>query len=438
LDAYARAAELDPTNTHIKSRLQLLRSGGATGPNQHNAPVPQDVHPQAYQNGVGVPPGPQWGGQHSQAQQGPPPQVDPARITDWTRGIAGIQQPPQQQLPQSNPYEQRDGMRAPPPHPSPRQEPPRQYQDPARPTPVRKQSPSPKMNSAMPGMYPPGPQSLPQLNMQDRAPAFGSVRPPPPTSNGSQANGINGAPPQTNLPPYGRPFSPPQELRPLQQEQRPPSPGPSYPHQVYNHQPPTPSGSSAIANGAPPPAAALVAAEAAARERDDRPREDRPQSAMKRSREWEGESGPSKKPANDETRARLEEPQSRRASPPPPQRMPTPREEYRRSASEIRRENERRATENYHPSEAAHHPYTLPAQQMPSVQSIMDPQQEQKQEPIEAAARKVDVDEDYDNNSEDERRAAAAAASTSATGEAPKDSPINGTPMIPKQEGVTA
>ena len=57
LDAYARAAELDPNNTHIKARLQLLKSGIASGqPNQHSAPVPQDVHPQAYQNGVGVPP----------------------------------------------------------------------------------------------------------------------------------------------------------------------------------------------------------------------------------------------------------------------------------------------------------------------------------------------------------------------------------------------
>lgn len=396
--------------------------------------MPQDVHPQAYQNGVGVPPGPQWGGQHSQAPQGPPPQVDPARINDWTRGIPGIQQPPQQQLSQSNPYEQRDGMRVPPPHPSPRQEPPRQYQDPARQTPVRKQSPSPKMNPAMPGMYPPGPQSLPQLNMQDRAPGFGSARPPPPSSNGSQSNGINGAPPQTNLPPYGRPFSPPQELRPLQQEQRPPSPGPPYAHQAYNHQPPAPSGSSAIANGAPPPAAALAAAEAAAREREDRPR-----SAMKRSREWEGESAPSKKQASDETRARLDELQPRRVS--PPQRMPSPREEYRRSPSEIRRQNEHRATEEYHPSQAAHQQYTLPAQQIPSVQSIMEPQHEQKPEPVEAAARKVNVDEDYDNNnnSEDEKRtmAAVASASASAAVEAPKDSPTNGTtPLVPKQEAI--
>ena len=179
----------------------------------------------------------------------------------------------------------------------------------------------------------------------------------------------------------------------------------------------------------------MAAAEAAARERDDRP-----QSAMKRSREWEGESAPSKKPANDETRARLEEPQSRRAS--SPQRMPTPREEFRRSSSEIRRENERRATENYHPSEAAHHPYTLPAQQIPPVQSIMEAPKEQKQEPVEAAARKVDVDEDYDNNSEDEKRAAAAAAasaSATATAEAPKDSPVNGgTSTGPKQEALAA
>ncbi|KAI9833438.1 MAG: glucose repression mediator protein, partial [Phylliscum demangeonii] len=63
LDAYNRAAELDPSNVHIKARLQLLRSGRATGmPNQNTAPLPQDVHPQAYQGpGVGGPPRPVWG-----------------------------------------------------------------------------------------------------------------------------------------------------------------------------------------------------------------------------------------------------------------------------------------------------------------------------------------------------------------------------------------
>lgn len=73
----------------------------------------------------------------------------------------------------------------------------------------------------------------------------------------------------------------------------------------------------------------------------------------------------------------------------------------------------------------------------------MEPQHEQKLEPVEAAARKVNVDEDYDNNnnSEDEKRTMAAVASasvpTSAVVEAPKDSPTNGTtPLVPKQEAI--
>merc|ERR1711939_411658 len=72
LDAYQRAAELDPTNVHIKARLQLLRSGQTNGLLvQTSAPLPQDVHPQAYQaTGAVGPPGPQWG---NSAPQPPPP-----------------------------------------------------------------------------------------------------------------------------------------------------------------------------------------------------------------------------------------------------------------------------------------------------------------------------------------------------------------------------
>lgn len=93
LDAYARAAELDPSNINIKARLQLLKNGVSTGqPNQHSAPIPQDVHPQAYQNGVGVPPGVQWGGQPVQQPPQQPP-VDPARVSEWTRNLAGLHNP---------------------------------------------------------------------------------------------------------------------------------------------------------------------------------------------------------------------------------------------------------------------------------------------------------------------------------------------------------
>ncbi len=229
---------------------------------------------------------------------------------------------------------------------------------------------------------------------------------------------MNVAPPTNHLPPYGRPFSPPTELRPLRDDPTT-SPGSSYPHQQYNQ----PQQFSSIANGAPPPAAALAAAEAAARERDDRP-----PSAMKRQREWEADSGPSKKVANDESRARLDDHVSRRLSPPGRVSSATPRDFHRRSSSEIRRENERRANENYHPSEAAHHPHTLP-QQIPSMHSMFETQKDERKEQTEAAARKVEVDEDYDNNSEDEKRAMGSGGV--------KNSPQNGMihgPGLMKQE----
>ncbi|KAJ9603072.1 glucose repression mediator protein [Cladophialophora chaetospira] len=397
LDAYARAAELDPTNTHIKARLALLRSGGPTGPNQHNAPVPQDVHPQAYQNGVGVPPGPQWGGPSASNQQAQPP-VDPARVNDWARGIAGINPPPgQQQQQQPNGYEGRDAMRAPPPRaPSPRQDGPRPYES-SRQTPVRKmQSPSPKMQPSNPGMFPP-PQTLPQISMQERPPAFGSGVRPSPTMSGPPPPHANGAGSGSTLPPYGRPFSPPGELRPLRDD-RPPSPGPGYRPPFQSSQP-FPS----IANGVPSVATPLPAVEGP-------PRDDRPPSAMKRTREWEADAGPSKKLANEESRARLEDP-SRRNS--PPGRLPTPKDHFRRSSSEVRREQERRANENYHPSEAAHHPYSRPPQHIPSMQSILDGPKDDRKDQVEQAARKVDVDEDYDNSEDDKQRGPSSVAVSS-------------------------
>lgn len=74
LDAYSRAAELDPSNPHIKLRLELLRSGQSTGarPNQAGGPHPQDINPNAYQNGPQGPPQQGWGSappQHNQPAQ---------------------------------------------------------------------------------------------------------------------------------------------------------------------------------------------------------------------------------------------------------------------------------------------------------------------------------------------------------------------------------
>ena len=165
-----------------------------------------------------------------------------------------------------------------------------------------------------------------------------------------------------------------------------------------------------IAAGAPPPAAAMAAAEAAARERDERP-----PSAMKRMREWENDNTPAKKHANDETRARLDDHNSRRVSP-QGHRISSPADFHRRSPSPARREEQRR-NDGYHPSEAAHHPQALPSMHMGPQQHMPQqpihqhlppmaetPKEERKPEMHEPAARKMEVDEDYDEDGEDEKR----------------------------------
>ena len=92
-----------------------------------------------------------------------------------------------------------------------------------------------------------------------------------------------------------------------------------------------------------------------------------------------------------------------------------------------------RVSENYHPSEVAHHPYTMPPQQIPSMHTILDGPKEDRKESAEPAARKMEVDEDYDMNTEDDKRGGSATASGSAT----KNSPIQPPTTAPKQE-ITA
>lgn len=408
LDAYGRAADLDPTNVHIKARLQLLQ-GQMQGQTQASAPapVPQDVHPQAYQApGVGAPPAPQWGAPAPTGGPPPQPPAPPRQIADWNRGINELQNPPPPQPPAG--YDQRDALRGPAPgqHPSPRPDLPRSSLPEPR---------GPQPRSPAPNAYPPS-HTLPQLappapGPHDRAPNGAGFRGPP---------GPNGGPAPGGPPPsYGRPFTPPTEIRPLREiADRPSSPGPTYPHQQFHHGPNTVAG---IAGGAPPPAAAMTAADAAARDRDDRP-----PSAMKRGREWgdSGEGAPSKKIANEDNRIRQDDQLSRRVTP--------PRDIHRRSSSEARREEQRRANENYHPSEAAHHPPTLPSiQTMPhpsgnsippmsevpqsssnppsagaAATSVKEEGNRKEQAPLhEPAARKMDVDEDYDDDAEEEKRA---------------------------------
>ncbi|CAI7617985.1 unnamed protein product [Penicillium bialowiezense] len=457
LDAYGRAADLDPSNVHIKTRLQLLQtqlSAGTAGQQPPNAPAPQpqDVHPQAYQApGVGQPPAPQWG---APAPIGPPPQAPapPRSIPDWNRGINELQSQPQG--PPSNGLDQRDARLPGVAGQSPRQEPGRAFPDP------RVAGRSPKMGEPSP--YPP-PHTLPQIANaptpgHERAPsggnAFGVPRsglPPAPPGPPGPPGANGGAPP----PPYqGRPFSPAPEIRPIRDE-RPSSPGSGYPHQQFHPGPALPQvpGGNSIASGAPAPSSAAAAADAAARDR-----EDRPSSAMKRGREWEADAGPIKKLASDESRARLDDQNARRSS--PPARLPSPGEMQRRSSSEARREDARRANENYHPSEAAHHPPTLPSiQDMPphgstgpslppmtegsappsngpasGPPSANTPVKEEAPRPEappahEPPARKMDVDEDYDDEVEEERKAAAAPKGSpngSAAG-----NPSNGTSVRP-------
>jgi glucose repression mediator protein len=91
--------------------------------------------------------------------------------------------------------------------------------------------------------------------------------------------------------------------------------------------------------------------------------------------------------------------------------MVSPRDAIRRSSSEARRiEDQRRANENYHPSEAAHHPPTLPAINMQHQQHQLPPMNEAPKEEhprdTEVPARKLDIDEDYDDGpSQEEKKA---------------------------------
>lgn len=385
LDAYQRAAELDPSNPHIKARLQLLRNGQTNGAGA--APMPTDVHPQAYQlQGAIGPPGPQWTNSGPGPQQTqPPPGPPPGPSGNWARlSEVNNPQPP-------NPYEQRgEPFRGPAPslprQPSPRQEQQmRQYTDPTRPGgPAGLGGPMMRARTPPPLHYPPpGPpqqQPLPPTSQPPPRVANPNYSAPTPTSASAgppPTNGVNGPPPGPNpLMPY-RNNSPRGDVRSMH-DNRMPSPKSAYPQ----HQPPYPHpepGPSSLESGAPPPQSAAVAAAEAALHRNEH--DNRPSSVgPKRIREWEEESV-SKKP---------------RPS------TPTRTDSYRRESSEHRRvEEPRRTMEAYHPSEAAHHPPThaMPGQ-LPPMQGPPPPQ---VHEP-ERAARKMDIDEEYDDSGDDDKK----------------------------------
>ena len=403
-------------------------------PNQQNAPVPQDVHPQQYQAaGVGAPPGPQWGvptGPNS-VLHGTGPTAN-GSAPDWNRRLADIPNPQAPAQPASM-YDQREPLRAPPSQRqmSPRQEQLRQYQDQHRHTPIRRGSPPPLMNHNGPIPYsapqaPPQPQqSIPQPTLPARIPNPNYNGPDPSLRlAASNPNPIPIGPgPRA---PYGRGDSPPPEIRPIA-EPRQVSPGPHYPQPHYSHHPNT-SQSVGIAAGAPPPIAALAAAEAAARDSSH----DRPVIGFKRGLESDDEyKMPNKYPTNGENRSRLDDHRHRRPSPPDRKSSPRPRpisprgrpqsplygrpaspppSRHSRSSSAARRDEQRRAEENYHPSEAAHHPPALPSlhQQPPNEPPPQTPASEtgrdERRETYEAAARKMEVDEDYDDEGDDQKR----------------------------------
>ncbi|EHK98143.1 putative General transcriptional corepressor ssn6 [Glarea lozoyensis 74030] len=389
LDAYQRAAELDPTNIHIKARLQLLRNGQSSGvPIQTSAPLPQDVHPQAYQaTGAVGPPGPQWGNSAPQAQASGPP--NPTNGWGGSR-LAEINPPPQP----ANPYDQRDPARGPGPipplarGPSPRQEQQmRPYPGPgpgadrgppgppgglasiagpgpglgpngpgqSGPPPLSRRTP-PREHHPLgpyPGQGPPPPPPQQQQQQQQPPPQQQQGPPPPqppprvanPNYNGPGGPGSSTLPPAPNQmngagpgphPPFGRGNSPRAEVRPILENSRMPSPKTGYPHpQSYQQHHPDISNPGGIEGGAPPPPSAMAAQEAAADRSSDRPASVGP----KRMREWEDEQPSMKKPASEEERARMDNMHHRRPSTPP-------REPFRRNSSEIRRADDQRRMED--------------------------------------------------------------------------------------------
>ncbi|AEO61745.1 hypothetical protein MYCTH_2071423 [Thermothelomyces thermophilus ATCC 42464] len=476
LDAYQRAADLDPTNPHIKTRLQLLRSGQTGGA----APGPTDVHPQAYQApGAVGPPGPQWAGSGSGAPQAPPPQPQqpmlngsaqgPAGPNSWSGRISDINPPPQPRNPYASERELFRGQAGPgqrPPSPQPEQQ-MRPYQDANRMPEQLRRGPSPPP----PGHYaapppPPPPQQTqqpPQGSQPPRVrnPNYGGHTPVAvlQPSSGPSPSGAASNP----LMPY-RAGSPRNDGRQPMHENRMPSPKSAYPQHPPYQAHPDQAGPHGPEPGAPvPPQPGMASDGPHHREHDHRP----PSVGPKRMREWEDERE-AKKPSTEESRARMEDIRHRRPS-------TSPRvEPYRRNSSEARRFDERRMedarraeeqrrvdemrradeqrhnNEAYHPSEAAHHPPTHstaghlpPMQQGPSaMQGLMHegpgaqagpakkeyqsgPEERRLEHPPaassivgepERAARAMEVDENYDDSGEEDKKTGIVPGPSSSSG----------------------
>ncbi|KAI1269622.1 hypothetical protein F5Y18DRAFT_370800 [Xylariaceae sp. FL1019] len=467
LDAYQRAAELDPSNPHIKARLTLLRNGRQDGATIPQA-IPTDVHPQSY--GAQGPQAPSWSGSgpgpigQSSNPGGPRAPPGPAAANGWGQRTSDLN-PPQP----PNPYDQRDSFRGPAPplprQPSPRAE-MRPYGEPNRP------GPAPIRRGPSPCPAPPYGQPPPAGPPQQAPPPARVLNPmytPTPSSTGPGNGPPNGGPPpppHNMMPPY-RPGSPRSEQARPMHDNRMPSPKSAYPQ----HQPPYAHHQDAVMENNGP--LSLKGPFGPEMHRDERP----PSVAPKRMREWEDE--PSiKKPANEETRSRMQDVGHRRPSPTPPReghpyrrspeghRFNDPRrleEDQRRAdeqrrAEELRRPDEQRhGNDVYHPSEAAHHPQIhMPPNHLPPMQSGPSPMPGIMHEPPlpspaakeysqedrprlehppapalprepERAARKMDVDEDYDDSGEEEKKTGPALASgpASANGEMKATTPTS-------------
>ena len=446
LDAYQRAAELDPTNVHIKARLQLLRESSSSGiPSSAGAPLPQDVHPQAYQPQMNGPPGPGWIG-------GPPghtSQRTPAPAPDYTNHLNAIQANPQQGGQPLQPYDQNaprpQNLPGPPRPQSPRQEPPRHFADPARgPQPPRRMSPSPKSRNAGPH-YPGGQPSHPQHEQPPHQPhriANPNYGPQPPNPLGP-----HGAPPPPGPPQhgYGR-TTPPSDNRPPM-EHRPNSTGANL-QQPYHHRP---------TSSLPPPGSMGPGPQQGLGPMEPRDREEANRTPIpppKRHREWEEDGSKS-----DEKRQRMDEhmprmsgvhdrgptPPGPRGPPPPPQSQhgpPPPPPGREQQADEQGRRmpgpgsGEGPSPGGYHGHDGAHHPPPPPPPQSSQQQGPPPPPPPPNREqqapqrspprsgftgdrgssstererpikdspPTEGVARKMEVDEDYDDEGEDDKR----------------------------------
>ncbi|KAJ6260280.1 hypothetical protein Dda_4505 [Drechslerella dactyloides] len=420
LDAYQRAADLDPTNVHIKARLNLLRSGQASGMSHNNsapppAPLPQDV--QQYQ--PTAPPSHSWLPQGTQSRQPPPPHGPP---TQGPPGPVLAQLPPGGPGPAPSPYRGPDPMG---PRPTVLRSPDIGAADPSRPPPpppLHRYSPSPKINhtnmpygpppsgpngqgpppmqhhSQMPPQSlngPPGPNRI--LNPQHHS----QPAPPPPPSHSNQLNPLNA----NGNSAMGMTFhgtrggSPIPELKPVGDRMPSPSSG-FHPHSVHGSAHPQ-HPQSGIASAGPPPTSAHQA-ENVGRERDRDPMNKRP-------REWDDEDPHPKKQASDHARDRLgdrlEGHMQHRSSPPRRNTTISPDVQGRRSSSERPREDFRGP-----PPPPSHHstPGPRPVHQFPPMAESpamqQQPKQEERREIIEPPARQMDVDENYDDEPDGEDR----------------------------------